>query len=403
MQMIDLALKDLVQVGRDRKSAFFLVIMPVLFTLALGFAFSGSAKQAQVKVGWVNRDPGGVLSERLKTSLEGIAVLDLVPLEGQQALRADDLVRDEKLLAALVVPADFSEQTLAGETVPVTVIAPSTTAGRAASTALQTAVKRLLGAVEAARLGVETYAQVSPFSSPAARRAYFDQTLAEAVAAWQVPPFTISTEQATGAAVNRSKEPSGFNQSSPGMIVMFAVFSLITSSMVLVQERKNRTLQRLLTTPITPARVIAGHMLAMFLIVFMQELLLVLIGQLVFKVNYLRDPFGTLLVMLALALWASSLGLLIGALARKEESVILLSLIAMFFFAPLGGAWFPLEITGKAFSAIGHLTPAAWAMDGFQNILLRGLGISSVLLPVGILLAYALGFFGLAVWRYKFE
>ena len=144
-------------------------------------------------------------------------------------------------------------------------------------------------------------------------------------------------------------------------------------------------------------------MLAMFLIVFLQEALLVLIGQFVFKVNYLREPFGTLLVMLALALWASSLGLLVGALARKEESVILLSLIAMFFFAALGGAWFPLEITGKAFSAIGHLTPTAWAMDGFQNILLRGLGFSSVLLPVGILLAYALGFFALAVWRFKYE
>jgi hypothetical protein len=45
--------------------------------------------------------------------------------------------------------------------------------------------------------------------------------------------------------------------------------------------------------------------------------------------------------------------------------------------------------------------PMAWAMDGFQNIVLRSLGLNSVLLPVGILLTYASTFFGLAVWRFK--
>jgi ABC-2 type transport system permease protein len=79
------------------------------------------------------------------------------------------------------------------------------------------------------------------------------------------------------------------------------------------------------------------------------------------------------------------------------------SLIAMFVFTAMGGAWFPLDITGQTFSTIGHLTPTAWAMDGFQNIVMRGLGLSSVLLPAGILLAYAVLFFGLAVWRFRFE
>jgi len=38
-------------------------------------------------------------------------------------------------------------------------------------------------------------------------------------------------------------------------------------------------------------------------------------------------------------------------------------------------------------------------MDGFQNILLRGLGLASAWRPTAILLAYAAGFFVLAVWR----
>jgi hypothetical protein len=42
-------------------------------------------------------------------------------------------------------------------------------------------------------------------------------------------------------------------------------------------------------------------------------------------------------------------------------------------------------------------------MGSFQNVMLRGSRTGSVLLPAGILLAYAVGFFGLAVWRFKFE
>jgi len=47
--------------------------------------------------------------------------------------------------------------------------------------------------------------------------------------------------------------------------------------------------------------------------------------------------------------------------------------------------------------------PTAWAMDGFQNILMRGLEFQSVLMPAGILFIYALAFFGLAIWRFRFE
>ena len=67
----------------------------------------------------------------------------------------------------------------------------------------------------------------------------------------------------------------------------------------------------------------------------------------------------------------------------------------------LGGTWFPLEVAGGAFAAIGRLIPSAWAMNGLQNILIRGLGLESVGLPAVMLLAYAGLFFVLAVWRFR--
>ena len=79
------------------------------------------------------------------------------------------------------------------------------------------------------------------------------------------------------------------------------------------------------------------------------------------------------------------------------------SIIGSLLLSGLGGAWMPLEGTSEAFQAIGHVTPVAWAMDGMENIIIRGLGLESVLLPAGILLAYAAAFFVLALWRFRFE
>ena len=76
--------------------------------------------------------------------------------------------------------------------------------------------------------------------------------------------------------------------------MQFAIFGLITSAQILVQERKSRTLQRLITTAMRPWQIVAGHMLAMFTVVFLRMLMLVLFGQWVLKVDYLTPAAGDL-------------------------------------------------------------------------------------------------------------
>jgi ABC-2 type transport system permease protein len=358
----------------------------------------------------MDRDQGGSLSASLHSFLEASDAIRPVVLEKDGAKqagqrKAEELVQDKEWAAAVVVPAGYSERILAHQDVSLTVIANQTTpAGRTASQAVQAAVTRLLGAVKAAHISVETFEIQAAFEDEAARRAYLDEALMLAGEAWRRPSLAVTVEKAGQAIAEEKMGPqNGFTQSSPGMMVQFAIFGLITAAMVLVLERKTGALQRLLTAPITRTEVIAGHVLAMFLVVFVQQALLVAVGQLAFDVNYWRAPLATLLMMVTLAFWAACLGLLIGAASKDEEQVIMWSLVAMFVFSAMGGAWFPLEVAGKTFAAIGHFMPTAWAMDGFQNIVLRGLGMNSVLLPASILLAYAAVFFVLAVWRFRFE
>jgi ABC-2 type transport system permease protein len=408
MRVIDLALKDLLQIVRDWKSALFLVIMPIIFTFFFGLLYGGIGREddPRLPVGLINHDRAGVLSTSLQSMLEASDVIRPVLLEGGEADKVIESVRDEDLAAAVIVPTGFSERSLrSGEETRLTLIVDqSTQAGQTAMNAVQAAVTRLLGMIETAQISAETYEGQRAFEDERDRQAYVDEALALASEAWRQPPLTVAVEQ-SGATSGDEEEAvwNPYAHASAGMIVQFVVFGLNTSAMVLVLERKSRTLQRMLTTATTRTEVIAGHVLAMFAVIFLQQVLLVAFGQLAFSVDYMRQPQASFLMVVTLALWAASLGLLIGAMAKGEDQVIMFAMLAMFVFSALGGAWFPLDITGRAFAAIGHLMPTAWAMDGFENIIVRGLGLNSVLLPAGILLAYAVAFFGLAVWRFRFE
>ncbi len=407
MRVVDIALKDLLEVVRDKKSLLFLVLMPVVFTVFMGFAFGTSDQEARLPVGWVDCDAEGTLGEQLRVLVATTAGIEVLPLAPDDVTRVDGQVQGGELAAAVIVPEGWSAQAVSLETgaepLPLTVVVPETTTGQTVATALRASAARLLGAAEAARLSIMVLDARAPFAGEDARQAAWQAGLAEAGAAWQQPALGVVLEPATGVRARSAGTPSGFLQSSPGMLVQFAVFSLVTSATALVMERNSGTLRRLLTTPIHHVQVMAGHLLAMFAVVFLQSLVLVALGQLALGVNYAREPLGTLLMLVALALWVTSLGLLIGTLARGEEHVVMFSMVAMMLFAALGGAWFPLETAGGAFAAIGHLMPTAWAMDGFQNLVVRGQELGAVLLPAGVLLAYTLAFMLLATWRFRSE
>jgi len=401
MRIIDLAVKDLKQLVRNWMTAMFMVIMPIGFTIFFSFIFGGMSGP-RLPVGFIDQDSGSVLSTHLFDLLDASDTIRPVVWE-ESIERVEKDVSDGDLAAAVIVPADYGERILAGEDVALTVIVDGgTAAGSTAQSAIQAAVTRLRGAVKVAQLSAEALEA----QGGSADASFLTNALDEAIEAWREPPLTVAMAQ-SGAIVTEDENDSVMatpaSQSSPGMMVQFSIAGIIGAAQIMVLERKSRSLQRLLTTAISRVEIILGHYLAMFTIIFLQLALLIGFGQLVFGLDYMSEPVATLLLAITMSLWTSSLGLLVGVLAKTEEQVIMFSMIPMFILSGLGGAWMPLEVTGKTFQTIGHLLPTAWAMDGIQNIIVRGLGLESVLLPVGIMLLYAIAFFALAVWRFKFE
>ena len=397
MRTLDLTFKDLSQILRDKRSLLFLVAMPIAFTFFMGFAYRnvGGDPNAdnRIPLALVDPEPESRLNDMLFTRLESSDSIKVIAMTEDEAMRA---LRKGDVAGVLKVPVGFSEQAEAGNDAQLTLIADSTSAsGQSLYQSLRVPISQLMSAVEVARISADVDSNPDEYD-PSIELAWSKWDEASKVS-------LVKMEQAVSPSDESSDWTGGnpYNQSSPGILVQMTIFGMVTSVQILVQEKKSRTLQRLITTAMKPREIVAGHMLAMFAITFLTTALLVVFGQLVLKVDYMREPLGVLLISVALGLWIASMGLFIGVIAKEEQQVIMYSMIAMFLFSALGGTWFPLETSGKTFAMIGKLTPSAWAMNGYQNILIRGLGLESVWMPTLIILVYALGFFVLAVWRFR--
>lgn len=389
--VLDITLKDLLQILRDRKVFLFLLIMPIAFTLLFGYAFSGTGSESdsRLPVGYLNQD-GDSLSLKLEAGLADSSVIRVVYDPESSVADLEKQVANEKLAGAIFIPEGYSQAILAGNPIPVTVIAdPTAPAGASVMSEVQKTLYRLMEAVRTAQI-------ISQLDS----EMFFDPVLDSALQAWQEPPIKIQVR--TKALLEEQSDLAmSAAHSSPGMMLQFAIAGLLTSAQVLVNERKSRCLQRLLTTATRRSHILLGHYLAIFSLIFTQFIVLIIFGQIVLKLDYLGEPVATLLMAFSAALCIAALGLLIGVLARSEEEAVTFSLIPMFVLSGLGGAWVPLEFTGETFQAIGHLSPVAWAMDGFKNIVARGLGLDSVVWPAIALVGYAVVFFLLSIWRLR--
>lgn len=401
MRILDITLKDLRQMAADRRSLLVLLVMPIVFTFFFGFAFAGVGQEdPRVPVAVIDHD-GGLLGEAILDAVQSSSVIRLedVNTEAEDALRR--MVDNERFGAVLIIPDGFSSAYFVGEIKTAEIIYDdSTQSGYAASSEVMAILLRVTGAAQAGQLAAEARQAHQPFASEAERQDFTASAAQSALEAWENPAFTIDA-QMTGELTGEEAYDS-YAQASPGMMIQFAIIGLQSAAVILVNERKTRALQRLLTTPTSRAQIIAGKLLSAFILIFTEILILTVFGQVVFDLPYYSRPLAMLLLNVCFSLVMACMGLLIGAMARNDEMVVILTIIPMFILSALGGAWFPLETTPQAMQIIGKvITPTAWAMIGYQNIILRGLSVGSVLLSCGIMLAWAAGFFGLAVGRLR--
>lgn len=404
---LDIALLYLKITFSERSTLLFAFILPLIFTFSIGQAIRGFSEDEEGPRRWsldvVNED-GGDLAANLVQKLERNDTLAVTLNERNTALAR---VGDGDVSAVLIIPAGFTEAIRTTETAALDFHTNSDDIweGQLIEQAVAASVTQLTGSLNAAAVSQRVAQNLGLFAENGeAQQAYTAAALAAADSGWQSPPVIVETQQ-TGPAETpvQNTIPSGMTQSSPGMLVLFSMFFMMGGTTVLVQEREEGTLRRLLVMPMSKAIVIFGKLLGIYISGIIQVAILIVAGALLFGVNWGQSPLALIIVVITFAFAITSLGMLIAAIARTLTQANSLPTIVILPMAALGGAMWPLDIVPSWMRTIGYIFPTAWAMDAFQDIITRGLGIGAILPEAAILLGYGIVFLVLGISLFRYE
>lgn len=429
-QILAITWKDLKILLKDTGGMVTLFLMPAMFifimTLTLGGLYEGGGDNT-IDVLVINEDRGSMGAQIVEglQEVEGFAVE--TEWDGATLTRAtaETLIADQKRNIAVIIPADFSDTLLnsafntpADET-PQTaqielVVDPALSTqfvGPIKGTLAGLSQQAMMTAV--APRGIDLFLdqidQAAGMPLPAEARKSIRDLALQSTAGGGNTESLIEIVQTQPAGMEIEQFPNSVQQNIPGYTLfgVFFISQLLATS--ILEEKKVGTFRRLLAAPISRAAFLLGK-LAPFLILNLAQIgLMFAIG--VYIMPLLGAPKLELgphldalfLISLTTSLAANGLGLLITTLAKTSEQIGGLGSLLVVTMAALGGVMVPRFVMPDFMQTIGLITPHAWALTAYQDVLIRGFGVARIIPELEALLGFAVVFFVVALWRFKWD
>lgn len=382
MKALGIAMSNVRRLLRDRSNIFFVVILPLLLIAVLGVLFGGSGFVPTVGVAV---DDDGALGGDLLAALEAQTGIEVVRYTDEAEVRR--AVERGAAQGGLVVPAGYDAALRGGGQVPLFYFARPDGLGQQLTLAVRGAVAEQAGLLRAARFAAED------------RDVPFDAALAEATNVAQTMPDVAVRTTSTG------DDPFGgfsgrFDMGASQQLLLFVFITSLTSSVALIQTRQLGLSRRMLSTPTRASTVLIGEALGRFGVAVFQGLVIMLGSAVLFDVSW-GDPLGAVVLFVAFALTGSGAGMLLGAAVSNEQQAGAVGLLLGLGLGALGGSMTPLEFFSDTMVRVAHLTPHAWAVDGFDQLLRHGGGLTDIWIPVTVLVVAAGVLFAAATWRLR--
>jgi ABC-2 type transport system permease protein len=163
---------------------------------------------------------------------------------------------------------------------------------------------------------------------------------------------------------------------------------LLGVSLGLLDERDWGTLDRLRALPIAAANVLVGKLLARFLIGIAQMTILLAVGWLAFGVSLGPQPWALLLPTIGIVFAGCAFGLVVAGLAPTREAVLPVGSIVIVTMAAVGGCWWPIDLEPRWMRSVALAFPTTWAMDAFNDLMIRRRTVEAALKPAAVMFAY---------------
>ena len=413
MKIWTIAWKDTLIRFRDRNALILMVLAPLVLSGIIGSAFGGFISGSDpvpfdaIPVLLINEDEG-TQGDQFIEILTSDGLADLLDVtETADLAAARELVQAGEARAAVFIPDSFSAAVEGGGTVeeataliqfyadPSATLTPNIVRG---------VVTQVINGFNTAAISVDV--TVSQLSEAA-------DTLGPAMAGLGTAlnrelESQIGQNQASIAlnnvAVGDADESSDLNPFAffaPSMGILFLMFSMVDGTRSILDEQQGGTLDRLASTPTSHIEILLGKIGGVFLTGALQFVVFVIASSLIFGLSWGNSPVGLVLMVLTVVLAFTSLGALIAAFARDANQANIVGSVVTLAFAALGGNFVPAQNFPPFLEQLSKISINRWALDGFSDLTLFGLGLSDVLLEAGVLFGLSAVLVSLALWQFQ--
>jgi ABC-2 type transport system permease protein len=348
-KILTIAAKDLKLRIRDRSVLIIAFLAPLvlalIFNVVFGSAF-GSGAEFEPALGIVSND-----SPRTSSVLQGIAgevggTWQTFP----DRAAAESALEEGEVEAVFVVPADFDGGVDQGRGGSLEVIGD---VDSATSTQIATAIAESYG-LGLDQIGLNVATAIQSGGDPA--------NVIPAATSGGLQPLAELTEITAGV-----RQLDGTTSTVAGMAVFFLLFTAQVGLLSLLEERRDGTLARILSTPTRPSAVLAAKALVSIVLGLASLAVLIVAGKFILGAEW-GNPTGVLVLVVAAVLAAVGISALTTGLAKTPESAGNMQGIVGTVLGLLGGVFFPIGDDGGLLASISALTPHHWFIRGLSDL-----------------------------------
>ncbi|MDI6807935.1 MAG: ABC transporter permease [Candidatus Eisenbacteria bacterium] len=353
-----IVVKEFRQVARDKRTLGVLLFIPAFMLVMFGYALNFDVKHIPMAVYDEDRSK---TSRDFASSFVHSEYFDL-KYHLKSTREIDDLMGDEKIKVALVIPRDFSKQLLAGRDAVVQVIIDG-----ANSNTASTAVGYVSAVVQS----------------------YSTNILTSSLLRIGHAGFSMPIDYRPRVWYNPELKSEKFLV--PGLIAfILMVIAVISTSLSVVRETERGTMEQIVVSPIKPTEFIIGKTIPYVVISLLATVAILAAGSVLFGVSVKGSYILLFVVTLVFLMAGLGLGLLISTIAETQQLAFMLAVImTMLPTFILSGFVFPIRNMPIPIQAITYLVPARYFLAALRGIVLKGVGLPELWSQLVFLLVFA--------------
>jgi hypothetical protein len=194
--------------------------------------------------------------------------------------------------------------------------------------------------------------------------------------------------------VREKENAAGLVHAVAGTAIMMLLFSVTAMGTVMLDEKQEGTLKKLLLSPIKPSSVLFGKMISVNIISMMQLVVMFVYGWIVFGLDIMHHIPSLMIMIVSTAFACSAFGVFLVSFAKSKAQVSGMSTLIILTMSAIGGSMIPSFVMPAFMQKLSVFSVNYWGIQGFYDVFWRDLAFSdptfltrvAVLIGIGVVL-----------------